>query len=141
MDSCIFCQIVQGLIPAAKLYESDHVLSFLDINPINHGHALVIPKKHYATIFEIAEEDLLHTVSAARTVASAIKQALSCEGVNLVQNNLRAAGQLIDHFHIHVIPRFEGDGFLTSWPGKPYREGAIEEVREAILRVLNRSQM
>ncbi|MEJ5300093.1 MAG: HIT family protein [Thermodesulforhabdaceae bacterium] len=137
MESCIFCQIVKGTIPSAKLYEDDFVLSFLDINPINPGHALVIPKKHYPTILDVDDEDLKKTAAVTKLVARALKEALSCDGINILQNNFEAAGQLIHHFHIHVIPRFEGDG-LKVWAGKPYKEGAMKEVQEKVLAVIKK---
>jgi histidine triad (HIT) family protein len=137
MESCIFCQIVKGAIPSAKLYEDDAVLSFLDINPINPGHALVIPKKHYATILDVDDEDLKKVAAVTKLIAKAVKDALYCDGINILQNNFEAAGQLIHHFHIHVIPRFEGDG-LKVWGGKPYKEGAMKEVQEKILAAIKR---
>jgi histidine triad (HIT) family protein len=137
MESCIFCEIVKGAIPSAKLYEDDAVLSFLDINPINPGHALVIPKRHYPTIIDVDEEDLKRTAAATRIVAKAIKEALNCDGINILQNNFGAAGQLIFHFHIHVIPRFEGDG-LQIWTGKPYEKGVMNEVQSKILAAMKK---
>ncbi|MGC8720775.1 MAG: HIT family protein, partial [Thermodesulforhabdaceae bacterium] len=137
MESCIFCQIVKGSIPSAKIYEDDSVLSFLDINPINPGHALVIPKKHYPTIIDVDDEDLKKTAVVTKIVARAIKEALNCDGINILQNNFGAAGQLIFHFHIHVIPRFEGDGF-EIWHGKPYEKGVMSEVQSKILAVMKK---
>ncbi|HDL90641.1 MAG TPA: HIT family protein [Thermodesulforhabdus norvegica] len=133
MSSCVFCQIVEGKIPSAKLYETDSVLAFLDINPINPGHTLIIPKRHATSIFDVDEEDLKECAVVAAKVARAVRKATGCDGMNVLQNNFRVAGQIIDHFHIHLIPRFENDGFLTSWPGKPYGEGKMEEMRKAIL--------
>ncbi len=134
MENCIFCQIVAGKIPSSKLYEDEHVLSFLDINPINHGHSLVIPKRHFQSIIDIDEEDIKRCFAVTKKVAMAIKDALQCEGINIIQNNFRAAGQVIDHFHIHIIPRFEGDGFLTSWPGKPYKDSSLmDSIREKVV--------
>lgn len=135
MESCIFCRIVKGEIPSAKLYEDEAVLSFLDINPINPGHALVIPKKHYPTILDVDEEDLKKTILATKMVSRAIKDALGCDGINILQNNFEAAGQLIHHFHIHVIPRMEGDG-IKVWGGKPYKEGVMQEVQKKILSAM-----
>ncbi|MCX7822337.1 MAG: HIT family protein [Syntrophobacterales bacterium] len=137
MTSCIFCKIVKGEIPSAKLYEDDSTMSFLDINPINPGHALVIPKNHYPTILDVDEEDLKKTIIATKIVAKALKDALSCDGINILQNNFEAAGQLIYHFHIHVIPRFEGDG-LKVWSGVPYKEGAMEDIHGKILSAMRK---
>lgn len=137
MESCIFCRIVKGEIPSAKLYEDEDVLSFLDINPINPGHALVIPKKHYPTILDVDDEDLKKTARVTKIVARAIKDALNCDGINILQNNFEAAGQLIFHFHIHVIPRFDGDG-IKVWSGKPYKEGVMQEVQAKILSAMTK---
>jgi histidine triad (HIT) family protein len=128
MAECIFCKIVRGEIPCAKLYEDDMVLSFLDINPINHGHALVMPKKHYATLLDIPDEDLTACMTVAKRVARALTGGMGAEGLNLLQNNGRVAGQLIDHIHFHLIPRSAGDGFLSSWPAKPYPDGELSKV-------------
>ncbi len=128
MAGCIFCKIVRGEIPCAKLYEDDRVLSFLDINPINRGHALVLPKAHYVTLFDAPEEDLKACMAAVKTVAQAVYDGVGAAGLNLLQNNYRAAGQLIDHVHFHIIPRNAGDGFLKSWPAKSYAEGELNEV-------------
>jgi histidine triad (HIT) family protein len=128
MPACIFCQIVRGESPCAKIYEDELVLSFLDINPINPGHALVIPKAHYATLFEIPEPELLACAAAARRIAPAVFRAANASGMNFYQNNYRAAGQLVDHFHFHLIPRRPGDGFLPSWPGKPTPAGELEKM-------------
>lgn len=135
MESCIFCRIVKGEIPSAKLYEDEDVLSFLDINPINPGHALVIPKRHYPTILDVDDEDLKKTIRATKIVAKAVRDALNCDGINILQNNFEAAGQLIHHFHIHVIPRFDGDG-IEVWSGKPYKEGVMQEVQAKILSAM-----
>ena len=132
MADCIFCKIVEGQIPCAKLMEDDHVISFLDINPINPGHALVVPKKHYPTLFEIPVEELEACIRASQKIAKAVFTAVGASGLNLLQNNFRSAGQLVDHVHFHLIPRDEGDGFLTSWPGRPYPAGALEKVLEKV---------
>lgn len=128
MSNCIFCKIVRGEIPCAKLYEDDQVLSFLDINPVNHGHALVMPKKHYETLFDIPEDDLAACMKVVKRVAGAVLRGMGADGLNLLQNNHSAAGQLIHHIHFHLIPRTEGDGFLRSWPAKPYPDGELNRV-------------
>lgn len=119
MADCIFCRIIQGEIPCAKVYEDDFVLSFLDINPINTGHTLVVPKKHCATLFEISPEELQACMLAAQRLAKAVFNAVGATGLNLLQNNFRSAGQLIDHVHFHLIPRNEEDGFMKTLPGRP----------------------
>ena len=128
MADCIFCKIVKGEIPCAKIYEDDRVLTFLDIGPINFGHALVVSKAHHATLLDTPEEVLEACITASRKVARAVFRATGADGMNLLQNNYRAAGQLVDHFHIHLIPRHKGDGFMASWPAKSYPSGELDKI-------------
>lgn len=132
MPDCIFCQIIRGQLPCAKIYEDERVISFLDINPVNPGHTLVVPKSHYRTLFEVPEEDLSACTQVAQKVARAVFKGTNAAGLNFIQNNLRPAGQLIDHVHFHLIPRYPQDNFLTSWPGKPYQQGELEKVLKKI---------
>ena len=136
MPDCIFCKIVRGEIPCAKIIENDRALSFLDIGPINAGHALVIPKTHYPTLFEMSDEDLAACAIMARQVAAAVHKAVTADGLNFLQNNFRAAGQLVEHAHLHLIPRFHNDGFLTTWPGKAYAVGEMDKVLQKVLAAL-----
>jgi len=136
MADCIFCKIARGEIPCAKLYEDDHVVSFLDIQPINPGHALVIPKRHYSTLFEIPDEELAACIGAAKKVAAAVHKAVGAAGLNLLQNNFRAAGQLVEHAHFHIIPRQARDGFLTTWPGGAYAAGEMEKLQQRVVAEL-----
>ncbi len=115
MQGCIFCKIAKGEIPAVKVYEDEKVLAFMDINPINDGHTLVIPKKHAENIFEISPEDLSEVISVAHKIARAIKNSLNPEGLTVVQLNGRVAGQVVPHFHVHLIPRKEDDPLKISW--------------------------
>jgi histidine triad (HIT) family protein len=131
MDNCLFCKIIKGEIPSAKVYENGKILAFLDINPVNPGHTLVIPKTHYANLVETPEDVLDEMIRAVKKIASAILQATGAEGFNLGVNNGKPAGQLILHTHFHIMPRRAGDG-LKHWPGKPYREGEMAEVAEKI---------
>ena len=108
------------------------MLSFLDIGPINPGHTLVIPKAHYATLFEAAPEDLQACIAAAGKIAVAVFGAMGAGGLNLLQNNLRPAGQRVDHIHFHLIPRHVGDGFFPNWPAKIYGPGEMEKIIERI---------
>lgn len=132
MANCIFCRIVQGEIPCARVMEDEHCLSFLDIGPINAGHALVIPKKHYPTLFEVPDEELAACAMMARAVGKAVFKVVGAAGLNFLQNNFRAAGQLVEHAHFHLIPRHENDGFLTSWPGKAYAVGEMEKLLQKV---------
>ncbi|OLO36442.1 HIT family protein [Alkalihalophilus pseudofirmus] len=114
--NCIFCKIVQGDIPAAKVYEDEHVLAFMDISQVTKGHTLVIPKVHQENIFELDEEVASHLFSVVPKIANAIKKQFKPLGLNIVNNNGEAAGQTVFHYHIHLIPRYgEGDGFGAVW--------------------------
>ena len=135
---CIFCKIVKGEIPSTRILETDEAYSFLDINPINPGHLLVIPKKHFNTIFEIPDSTLAELMSCVKKLSEAVYKAVSAEGINILQNNYRAAGQLVDHAHFHVIPRFTNDGFLTSWPGKSASPEDLNRVKEKIVNMLKK---
>lgn len=131
-DSCIFCKIIEGVIPCAKVYETDNVLAFLDIQPIHPGHALIIPKKHYANLFELPSELGSELLDVARRVGDAVVTATGADGLNLVMNNNEAAGQLVFHAHWHIIPRFSDDG-LAFWPQKAYESSeAMTRMAEAI---------
>lgn len=111
---CIFCKIAAGDIPSVKVYEDDRVFAFMDINPINEGHLLIIPKAHAATIHEIAEADFLAVMSATQKLAAAVKKALDPDGINLLQLNGKAANQVVPHLHVHIVPRWFGDGVTVS---------------------------
>jgi histidine triad (HIT) family protein len=128
---CIFCKIIAGEIPANKVYEDDQVLAFLDITPVNPGHTLVIPKKHYADLLELPEDELYLLAKAVKKIAPAVLEAVGSNGFNLGLNNGDSAGQLVKHFHWHIMPRFAGDGHAL-WHGNKYQEGEVEVVAEKI---------
>lgn len=118
-NDCIFCKIAGGEIPSDTVYEDDLFRVILDLNPATKGHALILPKQHYANIYEIDEDTLQKLIVLAKKVACAMKDTLHCDGLNIVQNNGLAAGQTIFHFHLHIIPRYEEDGQDLNWiPGK-----------------------
>lgn len=129
---CIFCKIVKGEIPSALIYEDDKTVSFLDIAPANKGHALVVTKEHYETLLDIPDGTLGHLVNVAKKIARAMYSALGNEGFNLIMNNKSAAGQVVPHAHVHIIPRFSGDGVRFSWRPKRYREKEIDEYKNKI---------
>lgn len=108
-NDCIFCAIAAGEIPCFKIYEDDKTLAYLDINPFSEGHALVIPKLHAADISEIGEAELADLVLRVKKVATHLKDALPCDGFNILQNNGAAAGQTVRHIHFHIVPRRNGD--------------------------------
>ena len=109
MNNCVFCRIIERNVPAEVLYEDDSVICILDINPIHHGHTLVIPKQHCRDFLELPENAYLAVMKAARLVTSALVQEYGLEGFNLFSNNGRIAGQSVFHFHLHVTPRHPGD--------------------------------
>lgn len=106
--SCIFCKIVHKQAPASIIYEDETVIVFLDIRPLNMGHTLVIPKAHYVDIFDTPEKDLSQVHKIAKIVSCAIKKSTEADGISIIQQNGKAAGQDIFHIHVHVVPRFEG---------------------------------
>ncbi len=120
-QDCIFCKIVAGDIPCFKIYETENVLSFLDIGPVNKGHALVIPKAHYENIWDMPAELGKDIITAAQLAGSAIVKATGADGMNLLMNNNEAAGQLVFHAHFHIIPRFAEDG-LKHWDQMEYND-------------------
>ncbi len=127
MYNCIFCKIANGEIPSNTIYEDDKFRVILDNGPATKGHALVLPKEHYANLFEMPEDLLADAARVAKKVASNIKDKLSCDGLNLVQNNGETAGQTVMHFHLHIIPRYENDGQRILWnPTSPSAEELVE---------------
>ena len=129
---CIFCKIVAGEIPCFKLYESDDTLAFMDINPANEGHALVIPKEHCVDIHAVSDAAISSTVITAKKIAAAIKKTLSPNGMNLLQCNGQAAAQSVLHFHMHVLPRQDGDELKLNWSLEPGDMDAIGQLTERI---------
>ncbi len=137
MSETVFSKIIRGELPSHTVYEDEHVLAFLDIHPVSPGHTLVIPKNTDAhTIFDISESDWLAVTKVVRMLASAIEKATDADGINLMMNNREHAGQVVDHPHIHIIPRFKGDTH-PQWSHKTYKEGEDIEVREKIKKALS----
>ena len=132
MEDCIFCKIADGKIPAAKVYEDDNVISFLDIMPANKGHCLVVPKKHYETLLDVSDEDLKNLIVTTKKVAKALSLSIGNGSYNVVMNNGKEAGQVVDHAHIHIIPRFKGDRLRIKWTHKKYIEKEMKEIQEKI---------
>lgn len=132
MENCLFCKIVSGEIPCTKIYEDATVLAFLDIHPVNIGHTLVIPKSHHTNLYETPDETVAHLMTVVKKLSVAIKDAVSADGINIEMNNDSVAGQIIFHTHIHIVPRFSGDGF-THWNGaRDYHEGEANKVARNI---------
>ena len=136
MEDCIFCKIINGKIPAAKVYEDSRVISFLDIMPANKGHCLVLPKKHSQTLVEMSEDDLIATIKAAKKVASALSLSFGNGSFNIVMNNGKEAGQLVNHAHMHIIPRFQKDRLRIKWSHLKYEGDEMKEYTEKIKKFL-----
>ncbi len=136
MAECIFCRIADGSVPAAKLIETDRVTSFMDLNPVNPGHSLVIPRRHATSLLELTDEELSDIILTARRVAAAARDATGSPAFNILQNDGRAAGQVIQHVHVHVIPRHSGDGFAFGWRQLSYKEGEMGALHRTIRELL-----
>ena len=129
---CVFCKIVAGEIPSFKLFEDEATLAFMDINPANEGHALVIPKEHAPDLYAVSDETLARTTVTAKKVAAALARTLNPDGLNLVQCNGAAAAQSVMHFHVHVLPRVTDDGLAMNWGLKLGDIDAIGRLAERI---------
>ncbi len=131
-NNCIFCKIANGEIPSKTLYEDDKFRVILDLGPATRGHALILPKDHYKNIYELPDETAADAIILAKKMAIRMTQALHADGFNIVQNNNEIAGQTVFHFHIHLIPRYEGDGQNINWvPGEMSQE-ELEEIKKQI---------
>lgn len=135
MEDCIFCKIIKKQIPSEIIYEDDKIFAFLDISPANPGHTLIVPKEHYPTIMETPEDVLKSLIVAVKKIAKAVKEGVGADGLNIGINTEKAAGQIIFHTHIHIIPRFEGDG-LQMWPQGKYQPGQAENIKKEIIKNL-----
>ena len=129
---CLFCKIIAGEIPCFNLIEDDETLAFMDINPANEGHALVIPKEHAKDVYAVSDAAITATVKTAKKIAAAVDKTLSPDGLNLLQCNGPAAAQSVFHFHMHVLPRREGDELKLNWGLKPGDMDAIGALAERI---------
>lgn len=135
MNDCIFCKIIAKEIPSEIVYEDENVLVFVDIKAINPGHVLVVPKAHAADFASAPEASVVAAMLVAQRMGKALIRALGAPGFNIGVNNGRAAGQLVDHLHVHVIPRFEGDGH-EHWHGAAYQDGEMAKVGQKLREVL-----
>ena len=131
-EDCIFCKIAKGEIHSATVYEDSHFTVILDVNPATKGHCLIIPKEHFDNIYDLDGETAGKLFALATCIARAMRDALKCDGLNLVQNNGEIAGQTVNHFHLHLIPRYEGDGLNLNWPQQEISAEQLEEIRQSI---------
>jgi len=127
MEDTVFMKIIRREIPAEIIYEDEETLAFLDVKPLNPGHTLVVPKKLVRNIFDVDDKMLAAVMCTAQKISIALREALSSDGVNIGINNESAAGQIVFHFHVHVIPRYVNDGY-EHWHGKEYLPGESEKV-------------
>ncbi len=132
MDSCIFCKIVDGQIPSTTIFEDDNVKVILDIAPAAKGHAILLVKQHTANIFELDSELAGKVFSIVPKVATALKEELGCDGMNILQNNGETAGQTVFHLHIHFIPRWKEDSVQIKWIPGEYAQGEAEKLAKAV---------
>ncbi|WP_418463947.1 HIT family protein [Frisingicoccus sp.] len=137
-NDCIFCKIANGEIPSSTIYEDDLFRVILDLSPATKGHALILPKKHMANIFEMDEETAEKVFVLASRIAKAMKEALNCDGLNIVQNNGEIAGQTVFHFHMHIIPRYNDDGQQINWVPKTSEAAERDMIAEQIKNALNK---
>lgn len=131
-DNCIFCKIAAGEIPSTTLYEDDDFRVILDLGPASKGHALILPKEHYRNLYDIDDETLAKAALLAKKMVKKLTDVLGCDGYNVVQNNEPCAGQTVFHFHIHLIPRYEGDKVGLGW----HVGELTDEVKNEILEKL-----
>lgn len=132
MEECIFCKIVSGEVPSYTVYEDEKTLAFLDIKPINIGHALVIPKNHVAKISSARDNDLIALALALKKVTGAMEKSLDIDNLNVFVNQGRDAGQLVPHLHYHITPRHKGDGIKFDVPQRKLEKEEFEEIAEKI---------
>lgn len=134
VDNCIFCKIAAGEIPSTTIYEDEDFRVILDIEPASKGHALILPKEHYANLYELDDALAAKALVVAKKVITQMTEVLGCDGYNVLQNNGAAAGQTVFHFHMHLIPRYKEDDVKIGWKlGK-----LTDEVRQEIVAKLGK---
>ncbi len=136
---CIFCKIVAGQIPSMSVLETKSVLAFMDIGPLAEAHLLLIPKRHYARLDEMPEQEVRELTTLLPRLARVVVKVTEAEGYNILQNNGQVAGQAVEHVHFHIIPRKEGDGLGYRWPAKDYEPGRADEIHGRLLQALKAS--
>ena len=131
--NCIFCKIANGEIPSRTIYEDEQFRVFLDLSPAAKGHALIVPKEHYANLYEMPEDLAADVMRLAKKEMALMTQKLSCDGFQLVQNNGETAGQTVFHFHLHLIPRYRTDGQKIAWEPGSMTEEELDAVKDQIV--------
>ncbi|MBI2579038.1 MAG: HIT family protein [Candidatus Aenigmarchaeota archaeon] len=131
-QECIFCKIVRNEIPSKRVYEDENNIAFLDINPASPGHVLVVPKKHFGSMHDIDASTMEKLGTAVKKVNDIVKEKLNCEGTNVMLNNGRIAGQIVEHIHFHIIPRYQGDGIELHFPRFKTDEKYFDEMQKKL---------
>lgn len=132
MEQCIFCKIAAGEIPSSTVYEDDYFKAILDLSPATKGHTIIIPKKHMKDITELEEEYASRILAVAAKIGVAMKKGLGCTGFNVVQNNGESAGQTVMHYHMHVIPRYDGGEEIVTWSQHETTDKDRDEIAKKI---------
>ncbi|MCK6454946.1 MAG: HIT family protein [Phycisphaerae bacterium] len=139
--ACVFCRIIAGEIPSMRVYEDASIVAFLDIAPLAPGHLLVVPRVHVTTLFEMTESQVSTVAAQLPRLAKAVLRVTGASGLNVLQNNGRSAGQVVEHVHFHLIPRVESDGLGFRWNAGSYPPGRAEDVqRRLVAELSDRSQ-
>ena len=139
-ENCLFCKIANGEIPSHTLYEDEYFRAILDVNPATKGHTLLLSKDHFQDLFDLDRRIEKKILPLAKVLGEYLKQSLDCNGIHLVQNNGKAAGQTVFHFHMHLIPRYKGDEEMITWNPKPVDEEELADVLKKIKEVKNIGQ-
>jgi len=136
-DNCIFCKIVNGEIPSKQVYEDELFRVIMDVSPATKGHVLILTKKHYRDIFDLADLEASRLLVLAKRIAVAMKEGLACDGINIIQNNEAVAGQSVFHFHLHIIPRYENDGQNMLWTPRTSDAETLERLAATMSSIIN----
>lgn len=131
-DNCIFCKLANGDIPTNSIYEDEFFNVILDAEPATRGHALIIPKNHAADIFELDDDVAAKIFPLAKKIATKMKKVLDCDGINILQNNGKEAGQTVFHLHVHLIPRYAGKPSILTWNHEKFSAEEVEEIKKSL---------
>ncbi|NLJ96670.1 MAG: HIT family protein [Clostridiales bacterium] len=136
MENCVFCKIISGDIPSTVLYEDNDFKAIMDISPASKGHTIILTKEHFENLYELKDDVAMRLLIIAKKIALAMRKELNCDGINLLQNNGKAAGQSVFHIHFHLIPRYKDDKVNIRWTTGEYQEGEAMEIAQRISRYL-----
>lgn len=131
-SDCIFCKLANGDIPTNVIYEDDDFTVILDASPATKGHALILPKEHYANVYELPDDIAAKVMPLAKKLASHMTEVLHCDGFNIVQNNGEVAGQTVFHFHVHLIPRYKDGPDILGWSHESFTDEEIAAIRGSL---------